>query len=189
MPPRTKKAAEAATPSTMKELKDTLWKAADKLRGSMDASQYKDVILGLVFLKYVSDAYDERRALVEESLREEGMDDDQIAMLINDPEEYHGYGVFVVPQHARWNYLATHAKGLPAAMGVQAKTIGALIDDAMDLVMGANPSLAGTLPRIFNRDNVDQKRLGELIDLFNSRNLTFTRQGEGQGARPAGRGI
>ena len=59
--PRTPKAAPQA-PSTMKELKDTLWKAADKLRGSMDASQYKDVILGLVFLKYVSDAFDERRA-------------------------------------------------------------------------------------------------------------------------------
>ena len=60
MPPRTTK--ESSAPSTMKELKDTLWKAADKLRGSMDASQYKDVILGLVFLKYVSDAYAERRA-------------------------------------------------------------------------------------------------------------------------------
>ena len=59
MPPR--KRAEPQAPSTMKELKDTLWKAADKLRGSMDASQYKDVILGLVFLKYVSDAFDERR--------------------------------------------------------------------------------------------------------------------------------
>jgi type I restriction enzyme M protein len=164
----------------MKELKDTLWKAADKLRGSMDASQYKDVILGLVFLKYVSDAYEERRAQVEEGLRAEGMDDEQVSMLIDDPEEYHGYGVFVVPAQARWTYLAQHAKGLPAAMGQQAKAVGALIDDAMDAVMLANPTLAGTLPRIFNRDNVDQKRLGELIDLFNSRNLSFTRQGEGR---------
>ena len=179
MPPRARKTAESA-PSTMKELKDTLWKAADKLRGSMDASQYKDVILGLVFLKYVSDAYDERRAQVEAGLRAEGMDDEQVAMLIDDPEEYHGYQVFVVPPAARWSYLATHAKGLPASMGEAAKSVGALIDDAMDAVMFANPTLAGTLPRIFNRDNVDQKRLGELIDLFNSRNLSFTRQGEGR---------
>ena len=179
MPPRAKKTTETQ-PSTMKELKDTLWKAADKLRGSMDASQYKDVILGMVFLKYVSDAYDERRAQVEAGLRADGMDDEQVAMLIDDPEEYHGYQVFVVPPAAQWSYLATHAKGLPASMGEQAKSIGALIDDAMDAVMLANPTLAGTLPRIFNRDNVDQKRLGELIDLFNSRGLNFTRQGEGR---------
>ena len=86
MPPRAKKTTETQ-PSTMKELKDTLWKAADKLRGSMDASQYKDVILGMVFLKYVSDAYDERRAQVEAGLRADGMDDEQVAMRIGDAEE------------------------------------------------------------------------------------------------------
>ena len=176
MPPRTKK--DPAAPTTMKELKDTLWKAADKLRGSMDASQYKDVILGLVFLKYVSDAYAERRAQIRAELAEAGMDEDQVEQLIDDPEEYHGYGVFVVPPTARWTYLAQNAKGRPAALREQAKTVGALVDDAMSLVMGANPSLVGTLPRIFNRDNVDQRRLGELIDLFNS--ARFSRQGEGR---------
>ena len=85
MPPR-KKAAETA-PSTMKELKDTLWKAADKLRGSLSANQYKDVILGLVFLKYVSDAYDERREAIRADLTAQEYDDDQIAELIDDPEE------------------------------------------------------------------------------------------------------
>ncbi|MGB8385579.1 MAG: class I SAM-dependent DNA methyltransferase, partial [Dermatophilaceae bacterium] len=176
MPPRTKK--DPAAPTTMKELKDTLWKAADKLRGSMDASQYKDVILGLVFLKYVSDAYAERRAQIRAELAEQGMDEDQVEQLIDDPEEYHGYGVFVVPPTARWTYLAQNAKGRPAAQREQAMTVGALVDDAMSLVMGANPSLVGTLPRIFNRDNVDQRRLGELIDLFNS--ARFSRQGEGR---------
>ena len=174
MPPRTTK--ESSAPSTMKELKDTLWKAADKLRGSMDASQYKDVILGLVFLKYVSDAYAERRAAIHDELAAAGMDEDQISQLINDPEEYHGYGVFVVPPTARWDYLAEHAKGLAAAERGGPKTVGQLVDDAMDLVMGANASLAGTLPRIFNRDNVDQRRLGELLDLFNS--ARFSRQGD-----------
>src|SRR5215212_8937364 len=79
MPPRTKKDPEA--PSTMKELKDTLWKAADKLRGSLSANQYKDVILGLVFLKYVSDAYDERREQIRAEAEADGWSEDQIVGL------------------------------------------------------------------------------------------------------------
>jgi type I restriction enzyme M protein len=174
MPPRKKQ--DPSVPSTMKELKDTLWKAADKLRGSLSANQYKDVILGLVFLKYVSDAYDERRATIREELLADGMDDAQIEELIDDPEEYQGYGVFVVPPVARWSFLAEHAKGKPATGTERAKTIGELIDAAMSAVMVANPSLGGTLPRLYNRDNIDQRRLGELIDLFNS--ARFSRQGQ-----------
>src|SRR5258708_33655509 len=99
MPPHKK--IDLTSPSTMKELKDTLWKAADKLRGSLSASQYKDVILGLVFLKYVSDAYDERRDAIRADLMGEGYDEDQILELIDDPEEYQGYGVFAGPTPAR----------------------------------------------------------------------------------------
>lgn len=170
----TKKAAQA--PSTMKELKDTLWKAADRLRGSLSASQYKDVILGLVFLKYVSDAYDERRETIRADLTEQGFDEDQIADLIDDPEEYQGYRVFVVPPEARWSYLAENAKGTPGDGREAPRTIGSLVDEAMDAIMNANESLRGTLPRLYNRDNIDQRRLGELIDLFNS--ARFSRQGE-----------
>lgn len=162
-------------PSTMKELKDTLWKAADKLRGSMDASQYKDVILGLVFLKYVSDAFDERREQIGTELEAAGLSEEQIAQLIDDTDEYTGRRVFWVPVRARWTYLAENAKGLPANGGEPPKSIGLLIDEAMDLIMGANPALAATLPRIYNRDGVDQRRLGELLDLFNS--ARFTGQG------------
>lgn len=172
MPPKTK---AAAAPSTMKELKDTLWKAADKLRGSMDASQYKDVILGLVFLKYVSDAFDERRGQIVTELEADGLNQAQIAQLIDDVDEYTGRGVFWVPARARWEYLAANGKGLAAETGEAPKSIGQLIDEAMDLVMASNPSLAATLPRIFNRDNVDQRRLGELLDLLNS--ARFTGQG------------
>ncbi len=174
MPPREK--AEPNTPSTPKELKDTLWKAADKLRGSLSASQYKDVILGLVFLKYVSDAYDERRESLRAELETEGMDADQIDNLIDDPEEYQGYGVFVVPPNARWTFLSENAKGRPALAGEPAKNIGQLIDEAMEAVMTANPTLQATLPRLYNKDNIDQRRLGELIDLFNS--ARFSRQGQ-----------
>ena len=169
MPPKTK---VAQAPSTMKELKDTLWKAADKLRGSMDASQYKDIILGLVFLKYVSDAFDERREQIRAELGADGLTDDQISQLIDDVDEYTGHGVFWVGPHVRWRYLADNAKGTPAAMGEAAKSIGELIDNAMDHVMADNPSLAATLPRIYNRDNIDQRRLGELLDLLNSARFT-----------------
>ncbi|MEV4056772.1 class I SAM-dependent DNA methyltransferase [Amycolatopsis sp. NPDC049688] len=173
MPPRKK--TEPSAPSTMKELKDTLWKAADKLRGSLSASQYKDVILGLVFLKYVSDAYDERREAIRAELAAEGYDEDQISDLIDDPEEYQGYGVFVVPEAAQWSYLAENAKGTLFA-DENPKPIGQLIDEAMSLVMKENPTLQGTLPRLYNKDNIDQRRLGELVDLFNS--ARFSRQGE-----------
>jgi len=172
------KSAADATPSTMKELKDTLWKAADKLRGSMDASQYKDVILGLVFLKYVSDAFEERRDRIRTELKADGLDDEQVEQLVDDVDEYTGSGVFWVPEAARWGFLAENAKGLPAMGGQAPKQIGQLIDEAMDEVMVANPTLAATLPKIFNRDNVDQRRLGELIDLFNS--ARFTGQGAGR---------
>ncbi|OCH78793.1 class I SAM-dependent DNA methyltransferase [Gordonia sp. UCD-TK1] len=168
--------AEPSAPSTMKELKDTLWKAADKLRGSLSASQYKDVILGLVFLKYVSDAYDERREDIRRELADDGFDESQIADVIDDAGEYQGAGVFVVPPIARWSFLADNAKGLASDDGSPDKNIGQLIDEAMDAVIAANKSLAGTLPRIYNRDNIDQRRLGELVDLFNS--ARFSRQGE-----------
>ena len=176
MPPKLK---VDLAPSTMKELKETLWKAADKLRGSMDASQYKDVILGLVFLKYVSDAFEERRGQIKAELEADGLNEEQIAQLIDDVDEYTGRGVFWVSERARWGYLADNAKGLPAMDGAEPKSIGQLIDEAMELIMADNKSLAATLPRIYNRDNVDQRRLGELLDLFNSARFT------GQGASKA----
>lgn len=172
---RTKKVAAEAAPSTMKELKDTLWKAADKLRGSMDASQYKDVILGLVFLKYVSDAFTERREQLTAELSADGMNEEQVAQLIDDVDEYIGQGVFWVPANARWEYLTQNAKGLDAIGGEAPKNIGELIDSAMDAIMASNPPLTGTLPRVFNRESVDQRRLGELLDLLNT--TRFTGQG------------
>lgn len=172
---RTKKVGATAAPSTMKELKDTLWKAADKLRGSMDASQYKDVILGLVFLKYVSDAFTERREQLEAELTADGMTEEQVAQLIDDVDEYIGQGVFWVPANARWEYLTQNAKGLDAIGGEAPKNIGELIDSAMDAIMASNPPLTGTLPRVFNRESVDQRRLGELLDLLNT--TRFTGQG------------
>lgn len=175
VPPRTRKTTEPQAPTTMKELKDTLWKAADKLRGSMEASQYKDVVLGLVFLKYVGEAFDARRQEIADELRAEGYRDDQIERLLDDRDEYTGRGVFWVPATAHWSHLATHSKGLSEADPAGPKPIGQLADEAMDILIGANPSLRNALPRGFNRDAVDQRRLGELVDLLN--NIRFFGEG------------
>jgi type I restriction enzyme M protein len=124
----------------------TLWKAADKLRGHMDAAEYKYVVLGLIFLKYISDAFQERH----EALKREPHADPE------DRDEYTAENVFWVPKKARWLYLQANAKQ---------PTIGRLIDDAMDEIEKANPSLRGVLPKDYNRPALDKDRLGELIDL------------------------
>jgi len=136
---------------------DTLWKAADKLRGSMDASEYKHVVLGLVFLKYIDDAFTERREKLAAELAEEGMTGDQAAELLEDRDEYTAEGVFWVPPEARWEYIQSRAKQ---------PEIGKLIDSAMDAVEVENPSLRGVLPKNYARPSLDVRRLGELVDLI-----------------------
>ncbi|MEU4008092.1 class I SAM-dependent DNA methyltransferase [Streptomyces pseudogriseolus] len=173
MPPRQKKPADQAelfSASTAKEIQDILWKAADKLRGSIDAAQYKEFVLGLIFLKYVSDAFEERRTELAKELAEDGISEDQIGDFLEDRDEYTGAHVFWVPETARWSWIATHAK---------AQGVGKLLDEAMDAIMRENASLTGVLPKIFNQDRVDQKRLGELVDL-----ISDARFG-GSGDRPA----
>src|SRR5215469_16745816 len=111
MPPR-KKADQAALPGmpTLADLRDTLWKAADKLRGSMDAAQYKDFVLGLVFLKYVSDSFDERREQIRKEVLADGVPETRLDSFLSDPDEYTRAGVFWVPEAARWHALASQAK-------------------------------------------------------------------------------
>ncbi|MCA2201028.1 class I SAM-dependent DNA methyltransferase [Streptomyces sp. SMS_SU21] len=173
MPPRQKKPADQAelfSASTAKEIQDILWKAADKLRGSIDAAQYKEFVLGLIFLKYVSDAFEERRTELAKELAEDGISEDQIGDFLEDRDEYTGAHVFWVPETARWSWIAAHAK---------AQGVGKLLDEAMDAIMRENASLTGVLPKIFNQDRVDQKRLGELVDL-----ISDARFG-GSGGKPA----
>ncbi|WSZ92698.1 type I restriction-modification system subunit M [Micromonospora sp. NBC_00858] len=153
--------------SSTKQIQDILWKAADKLRGSMDAAQYKEFVLGLVFLKYVSDAFAERRTQIKDSLS--GIPENRHAQFLDDRDEYASANVFWVPETARWDYLVENA---PTG-------VGALLDDAMDAIMRENRALTGVLPKIFNRDNVDQKRLKELVDLISDARFT------GHGDRPA----
>ncbi len=128
-----------------------LWQMADALRGSMDAAEYKHVALGLLFLKYISDAFEERHAaLVAEKAH--GADPE-------DPDEYRAHHVFWVPPEARWGHLKSQAR--------QA-TIGQLVDDAMAGIERDNPSLKGVLPKDYARSALDKQRLGQLIDLISN---------------------
>jgi type I restriction enzyme M protein len=167
--PGRKKNDQPALPGTQStaELHAVLWRAADKLRGSMDAAQYKDFVLGMVFLKYVSDAFAERRDQVRAELLADGVPESRLPAFLDDKDEYTREGVFWVPEGARWDNLAAQAKSAG---------IGELIDNAMDAIMKTNASLTGVLPKIFNRDNVDQRRLGELVDLISD--ARFTGHGE-----------
>jgi type I restriction enzyme M protein len=123
-----------------------MWAAADKLRGHMDASEYKHVVLGLIFLKYISDAFDAHR---DKLAATPGADPDH-------PDEYRADSVFWVPAEARWQHLQEKAK-LPE--------IGEAVDAAMDAIERENPSLKGVLPKDYARPALDKTRLGELIDL------------------------
>jgi type I restriction enzyme M protein len=136
---------------------DTLWKAADKLRGSMDASEYKHVVLGLVLLKYIDDAFTERREKLAADLAEEGITGDQAGNLLESRDEYTAEGVFWVPPKIRWEFLQSKAKH---------SEIEKLIDSAMDAVEVENPSLRGVLPKNYARPSLDVRRLGELVDLI-----------------------
>ena len=127
-----------------------LWGMADALRSSMDAAEYKHVVLGLIFLKYISDAFEERR---EGVLAEWG---EQAA---EDRDEYIAENVFWVPQEARWTQLKAKAKR---------PTIGELVDDAMTAIERENPTLKGVLPKDFARPALDKQRLGQLIDLVSN---------------------
>jgi type I restriction enzyme M protein len=138
---------------------DVLWKAADKLRGSMDASEYKHVVLGLIFLKYVEDAFEERQGKLRDELAADGVTGEQADELLESRDEYTAEGVFWVPPEARWGYLRERAKQ---------PEIGKLIDSAMDLIELDNPSLRGVLPKTYARPSLDVRRLGELVDLISS---------------------
>jgi len=132
-------------------LKKKVWKSADKLRKNMDAAEYKHVVLGLVFLKYISDAFNELHTRLVEQISE-GADPE-------DKNEYLAENVFFVPAAARWAYIQGRA-ALP--------TIGKDIDDAMDAIEKENPSLKGVLPKVFAQEKLDKTSLGGLVNLIGS---------------------
>ena len=134
-------------------LEKQLWKSADKLRKNIDAAEYKHVVLGLIFLKYISDAFEELYATLKAGEGEYAGADPE------DKDEYKAENVFFVPQDARWTHLQAHAKQ---------PTIGKTVDEAMDTIEKGNTSLKGVLPKVYARQNLDPTSLGELIDLISN---------------------
>ena len=128
-----------------------LWRMSDALRGSMDAAEYKHVVLGLIFLKYISDAFEERRVVLEGE-RADGADPE-------DPDEYRSHNVFWVPSEARWSKLQAQARQ---------PTVGRLVDDAMVAIERDNPALKDVLPKDYGRAALDKRVLGQVIDLVSN---------------------
>jgi len=142
-------AVQTTVNGSTNNLEKTLWATADKLRNNMDAAEYKHVVLGLIFLKYISDAFQE----VYEELKKdpEGLSDPE------DKDEYASKNVFWVPQNSRWSHLLKNAKQ---------PEIGTIVDEAMEAIEKDNASLKGVLPKNYARPALDKQRLGELIDLI-----------------------
>jgi len=146
---RTRQATANTTVGANLGFEAQLWQAANALRGSMDAAEYKHVVLGLIFLKYISDAFEEQLRKLEAE-RAQGADPE-------DPDEYRAVNIFWVPAEARWSYLKDNARQ---------PTIGQLVDDAMEAIERDNSSLKGVLAKDYARPALDKQRLGQLIDLI-----------------------
>ena len=164
MAARPRKSTEKST----KSLERRLWNAADALRGNQEPSEYKHVVLGLVFLKYISDRFEERRQAIEATLGDPNSDnyianEARRSEFLEDRDEYRSHNVFWVPEQARWQYIQDRAK---------LSTIGQDIDTAMDLIEKENPSIRGVLPRNYGREGLDKGRLGQLVDLIGSIGFT-----------------
>ena len=155
--------AAAKKKQPAKSLEQRLWDAADALRGNQEPSEYKHVVLGLVFLKYISDRFTSRRTELEAELLADGIPADRLADFLEARDEYASHNVFWVPADARWDTIQARAK-LP--------TIGTDIDTAMDLIEKENPVIRGVLPRNYGREGLDKGRLGQLVDLIGSIGFT-----------------
>jgi type I restriction enzyme M protein len=136
---------------------DTLWKSADALRGQVDAAEYKHVVLGLLFLKYISDSFEARREALEGELRDDGITGQQLESLLENRDEYTAERVFWVPPEARWQNLQNQATR---------PDVATLIDDAILAVERDNAVLKGKLPRDYARRGIAPEKLKGLIDLI-----------------------
>lgn len=142
-----------ATKSKELSIEDKLWKTADALRGSMDASEYRNVVLGLIFLKYVSDSFETRH---NELLKSDYPEDAE------DPDMYLSENIFWVPKEARWELIQQSAK---------TPQVGEIIDNAMDAIEKSNDSLRGVLSKNYASPDLDKTRLGEVVDLISDISL------------------
>ncbi|MFA5874069.1 MAG: class I SAM-dependent DNA methyltransferase [Anaerolineales bacterium] len=162
MPTNPKRTSPYKTNGATLGFEEKLWAAADKLRAHMDAAEYKHVVLGLIFLKYISDAFETRRSALEHDLSDPSSaafvrEPANRYQVLEDRDEYSAENVFWVPAEARWDRLQSAAKS---------PQVGKLIDDAMTAIERENPRLRGVLPKTYARPDLDKTRLGELLDLI-----------------------
>ena len=148
---RGRRRTEGSDNSGVADYRSELWGMADALRGSMDAAEYKHVVLGLIFLKYISDAFEEAHAQLEAEV-DQGADPE-------DPDEYRAQSIFWVPPEARWQYLKNHTRQ---------PTIGRLVDDAMTAIERDNTALKDVLPKDYARPALDKTRLGQVVDMVSN---------------------
>jgi type I restriction enzyme M protein len=149
--------AESSTPDSELAYADILWQAADKLRGQVDAAEYKHVVLGFLFLKYISDSFEARREQLQRELEADGITGAQLEKLLENRDEYTAERVFWVPPEARWPNLQNQATR---------PDIATLVDDAILAVERDNPNLKGKLPRDYARRGIEPVKLKGLIDLI-----------------------
>ena len=180
---RIKKAQKEATeqvinlsqkPSKDLDFEKELWKAADKLRGNIDPGEYKYIVLGLIFLKYVSDSFYQRKDDLEKSVSNPKSasfirDESSRKYYVEQKDPYRAKGIFYIPEKARWDYLQKHTMH---------HDIGRYIDEALEAIEEENPSLKGILPKVYSRTPVESHSLGELINLFSKIKFDHNRDNE-----------
>lgn len=169
---RIKKEQKKTTKSVLNKNKDQghdlgfekdLWSAADKLRGNIDVSEYKHIVLGLLFLKYISDAFYKRREELDSATRDKNNADYYVEneearkQILDTKDFYTSSGVFYVPEKSRWEYLQTK---------IMSSDVGKVLDTAMEILEKENPQLEGVLPKIYTKTHLDSSVIGELINIF-----------------------
>src|SRR5437868_7106196 len=157
---------QSSTNGSSLEFEAKLWSMADALRNNMDAAEYKHIVLGLIFLKYISDAFEARHEYLRAAVNDPNDEyflrpdlpnrADAIERLLEDKDEYKAVSIFWVPKEARWAHLRANAPQ---------PTIGTILDAAMEAIERDNPSLKGVLPRDYSRPGLDKQRVGQLINV------------------------
>ncbi len=155
------------------DLEKKLWKSAEKMRGPVESAEYKHIVLGLLFLKYISDSFGKRRRELEQKTKDEdspyycGDNEDERKHILEDKDEYYSEGVYYVPEEGRWSYLQDNATQ---------PNIGKMIDDAMRAIEDENPDLKGILPKTYATSPAPHNTLEELINLFADLELAETKE-------------
>lgn len=168
VPPREKRPTEQRErigAAAVEAVRDAMWKAADALRGPVDVAEHKEFVLGLLFVRYLSDSFEERRAELAEELAAEGVPEERRSALLEDRDAYLERGVFWIPEAARWSRITADIRHPHA---------GDRLSFAMEAIMRENETLSGVLPPVLHRGDIGRRRLAELVDLIGDPRFTHS---------------